>query len=791
MGDILQTPIIEEVEQSFLDYSMSVIKDRAIPSAEDGLKPVARRILWDMFDKGYMNNKKFVKCAQPVGDTMGRFHPHGDSSIYGALVWLSQPWNMRYPLISFHGNNGSRDGDEPAAYRYTECKLSKAGEEMLADIKKNTVDWAPAYTDEEDEPVYLPGKFPNLLVNGTTGIAVAMACSFAPHNLREIMDAVVHVTNHPDCKVEELLNFITGPDFPTGGLLINKDELKAAYLTGKGRARVRGEYTIETKGGKDSIVFTSLPYKVSKETLTEDIDKLCEEKKIEGIASIRDESGNGEVRFVIELEKGVSSEPIIAKLFKFSRLEDTYSFNQVALVDKSPKLMNIKQLIEIYVAHQKDVLLRKTQFEVDKIKAKIHVLEGLLKALEDIDNVIALIKKSESAAVARVALMEQYGLSEVQAKAILDMKLSKLAHMEKIELQNEKADLTREADRLSNILANPVPELTRIFTEMKDTYGDARRTTITQVATTKEEKEIEFVEPEKCVVMMTEAGTIKRIPATSFRTQKRNGKGVKTQEDITSMIIRTNTIDSLMIFSNQGRMYRLLVNDIPVGTNVSKGQSIKSLIAMETNEEPAIMYSIYRDTDAKYVLFATKNGVVKKTALEEYVNTKKKTGIGAISLKEGDELAAVTLIKDEPLAIVTKQGYVLRFNSIEVSATSRMTAGVKGINLSEGDEVIAALPVRNPDDALALFSENGLGKKILPKETITQKRAGKGVVCYKTTDATGPVRAAMLVSDEDNILLVGDKTSICISATDIPAMGRATIGNQMIKNGKVIAASKV
>ena len=791
MGDILQTPIIEEVEQSFLDYSMSVIKDRAIPSAEDGLKPVARRILWDMFDKGYMNNKKFVKCAQPVGDTMGRFHPHGDSSIYGALVWLSQPWNMRYPLISFHGNNGSRDGDEPAAYRYTECKLSKAGEEMLADIKKNTVDWMPAYTDEEDEPVYLPGKFPNLLVNGTTGIAVAMACSFAPHNLKEIMDAVVHVTNHPDCKVEELLNFITGPDFPTGGLLINKDELKAAYLTGKGRARVRGEYVVETKGGKDSIIFTSLPYKVSKETLTEEIDKLCEEKKIEGIASIRDESGNGEVRFVIELEKGVSSEPIIAKLFKFSRLEDTYSFNQVALVDKSPKLMNIKQLIEIYVAHQKDVLLRKTQFEVDKIKAKIHILEGLLKALEDIDNVIALIKKSESAAVARVALMEKYGLSEVQAKAILDMKLSKLAHMEKIELQNEKADLTREADRLSNILANPVPELTRIFTEMKDTYGDARRTTITQVATTKEEKEIEFVEPEKCVVMMTEAGTIKRIPATSFRTQKRNGKGVKTQEDITSMIIRTNTIDSLMIFSNQGRMYRLLVNDIPVGTNVSKGQSIKSLIAMETNEEPAIMYSIYRDTDAKYVLFATKNGVVKKTALEEYVNTKKKTGIGAISLKEGDELAAVTLIKDEPLAIVTKQGYVLRFNSTEVSATSRMTTGVKGVNLGEGDEVVAALPVRNPDDALALFSENGLGKKILPKETITQKRAGKGVVCYKVTDATGPVRAAILVSDEDNILLVGDKTSICISATDIPAMGRATIGNQMIKNGKVIAASKV
>ena len=791
MGDILQTPIIEEVEQSFLDYSMSVIKDRAIPSAEDGLKPVARRILWDMFDKGYMNNKKFVKCAQPVGDTMGRFHPHGDSSIYGALVWLSQPWNMRYPLISFHGNNGSRDGDEPAAYRYTECKLSKAGEEMLADIKKNTVDWMPAYTDEEDEPIYLPGKFPNLLVNGTTGIAVAMACSFAPHNLKEIMDAIIHVANNPDCKVEELLNFITGPDFPTGGLLINKDELRSAYLTGKGRARIRGEYVVETKAGRDSIVFTSLPYKVSKEALTEEIDKLCEEKKIEGIVSIRDESGNGEVRFVLELEKGVSSEPIIAKLFKMSRLEDTYSFNQVALVDKSPRLLNIKQLIEIYVAHQKDVLLRKTQFDVDKIKAKIHILEGLLIALEDIDNVISMIKKSESAAVARIALMSKYRLSEVQAKAILDMKLSKLAHMEKIELQNEKVDLERERDRLTAILNNPVPELTRIFIEVKDTYGDARRTTITQVATTKEEKEIEFVEPEKCVVMMTEAGTIKRIPATSFRTQKRNGKGVKTQEDITSMIIRTNTIDSLMIFSNQGRMYRLLVNDIPVGTNVSKGQSIKSLIAMETNEEPAVMYSIYRDTDAKYVLFATKKGMVKKTSLEEYISTKKKTGIGAISLKDGDELASVTLVKDESLMLITKNGYVLKFNSNEVGATSRMTSGVKGINLGADDELISALPVRNPDDALAIFSENGLGKKILPKEIITQKRAGKGLVCYKSTDATGPVRAAAMVSDEDTVLLVGDKTSICISATDIPAMGRATIGNQMIKNGKVIAVSKV
>ena len=394
MGDIIQTPIIGEVEQSFLDYSLSVITDRAIPSAEDGLKPVARRILWDMFDKGYMNNKKFVKCAQPVGDTMGRFHPHGDSSIYGALVWLSQPWNMRYPLIQFHGNNGSRDGDEPAAYRYTECKLSKAGEEMLADIKKNTVDWQNAYTDEEQEPIYLPGRVPNLIVNGTSGIAVAMACSFAPHNMNEVMNAAIHVAQNPGCNINEILDYIKGPDFPTGGTIINKDELPTAYLTGKGRARIRGEYTVESDKRGDSIVFTSIPYKVSKEDLVTEIDKLCEEGKLEGITAIRDESNKDGVRFVIEVAKGVSTEPIIAKLFKMTRLEDTYSFNQVALVDKKPQLLNIKQLLEIYIEHQKDVLLRKTKFEADKVAARIHILEGLLKALENIDNIIALIKKS-------------------------------------------------------------------------------------------------------------------------------------------------------------------------------------------------------------------------------------------------------------------------------------------------------------------------------------------------------------------------------------------------------------
>ena len=792
MGDILKTPIIEEVEQSFLDYSLSVITDRAIPSAEDGLKPVVRRILWDMWDKGYKNDKKFVKCAQPVGDTMGRFHPHGDSSIYGALVGISQPWNMRYPLITFHGNNGSRDGDEPAAYRYTECKLSKIGEEILRDIKKNTVDWNSAYTEEEEEPVYLPGVIPNLLVNGTTGIAVAMACSFAPHNLNEIMDACIKVLNEPDVKVKDLLNIVNGPDFPTGGLLINKDELATAYTTGKGRARVRAEYKIETKNGKDSIVYTSIPYKVSKESLIEDIDKLCEEKKIEGIVSIRDESGNGEVRFVVELAKGVSSAPIIAKLFKFTRLEDTYSFNQVALVNKEPRLLNLKQLIEVYLEHQKDVLKRATQFDLEKVKARIHILEGLILALENIDNVIALIKQSNSPSEAVSKLMATYHLTEIQGKAIVDMKLSRLTKLEKIELETEKQEKVKEAERLESILKNPIPELERIFNEIKTKYGDSRRTTITQIAEeTKEEKEIAFVEPEKCVVVLTEGGCIKRIPTTSYRTQKRNGKGIKTQDDITSMILRTNTIDSLMIFTDRGKMYRLLVNDIPVGTNVSVGQSIKSLVAMDTDENPAVIYSIYRDTDAKYVFFTTKNGLVKKTTLEEYIKTKKKTGIAAISIKEGDELVSVCLVKDEPMILLTKNGYGIKFSSMEIGATSRATSGVKGITINPDDEVIAALPLRHDTDAIAIISETGLGKKFSSSELPLQKRAGKGLICYKPTNSTGFVADGALISDEDNILIIGDKSSICVSATEIPELSRASIGNQIIKNNKVKSISKV
>ena len=451
----------------------------------------------------------------------------------------------------------------------------------------------------------------------------------------------------------------------------------------------------------------------------------------------------------------------------------------------------MKQLLEIYINHQKDVLLRKSKFEAKKIANRLHILDGLLIALEDIDNVIAMIKKSESAAAAKIALMAKYHLSEAQAKAILDMKLAKLAKLEKVEIQKEKAELEEELKRLNAIIANPIPTLIEIFEGLKKTYGDARRSTITQVATTKEEKEIEFVEPEKCVVMMTEGGLIKRIPSTSFRTQKRNGKGVKNQDDITNAVIRTNTIDSLMIFSDKGKMYRLLVNDIPVGTNVSKGTSIKSLINMDTDEQPAVMYSIYRDTDAQYVLFVTKNGLVKKTSLEEYIKTKKKTGIAAITLKEGDELAAVSLIKDEQLILITSNGMGIRFDSKEIGATSRATSGVKGINIGADDKIVAAMAVRNGNDKIAIFAHGGLSKKIDLSELPLQKRAGKGLICYKPTNSTGKIAAATLVEDSDSVLIVGDKTSICISASDIHNLGRSSIGNQVIKNSKILSVSKV
>ena len=773
--------LTNELSQNFIEYAVAVNTDRAIPDAKSGLKPVAKRILYGAFDGGYVYAKPHVKCANIVGNVMADWHPHGDSSIYGALVRLAQPWTMRYPLIDFHGSMGNRDGDGPAAYRYTEARLAKISEDgMLAGIKKKNVDFIPNYSETKDEPVTLPAVFPNLLCNPNTGIGVAMACNWLPHNLGEVAQAIY---DYMDGKEPS----IPGPDFPTGGLIINKNELPAIIKSGHGSVKLRGKYEVEG----NNIIFYEIPYGVATEALMTAIGEACDDERIKGVENIRNESNRKGFRLVIECEKGANINNIINCLFKETDLQTTISYNQVALIDKVPTDMGLVDCIKIYIQHNTECIVREATFDKKKAEDRLEIVNGLLRALEDIDNIIALIKASASSSAAKDALMAKYNFTEPQAKAIVDMKLGKLAGLEKMEIMEEKTELTEEIKVLDIIISDPQPELRRRLENIVSRYGDARRTELAQITVAKEEKEIEFVEPEKCVVVLTEAGTIKRIPTASFRAQKRNGKGIKTQEDITSMVLRTNTIDNLMIFSNKGQMYRLLVNDIPAGTNTTKGVPVKALVSMEQDEEPATMYSIYRDTEAKYVLFITKNGIVKKTTLEEYTSTKKKSGIGAISLKEGDSLAAVSLIKDEPLIIITKQGYMIKFDSMEIGATSRMTTGVKGITLGEGDEVVAALPVRNADDAVAVFTETGLAKKMLPKEVIAQKRGGKGLICYKPTEASGCIVGAAMVSDEDNILIVGNKSSICVAATDIPALGRTGIGNQMIKSGKVSTISKV
>lgn len=788
--NIVATPVVEEVEQSFLDYSLSVITDRAIPAVEDGLKPVMRRILWEMQEDGLASSKQYVKCATPVGNTMAKYHPHGDSSIYGALVHASQPWTMRYPLIDFHGNNGSRDGDGPAAHRYTECRLSQIAEATLEHIKKDTVDWIPNYSETGEEPVYLPGRFPNLLCNGTTGIAVAMACSFAPHNLNEIMQAAQVVLNSGYTATEdEILACISGPDFPTGGIIINQKELRDAYRLGKGRVRIRGEYHVETKSGKDTLVFDSIPYKVSKEALAEAIDLLCEEKKIEGITEIRDESNKKGVRFVIELAKGINGDVIANKLYRLTELETTYSINQVALVEKTPRLMSMKALIEKYVEHQEDVYLRRLKFEHAKLNARIHILEGLAKAAEDIDNVIRQIKLADNVAAAKLAL-KQMGFTEIQAQAIVDMKLGKLAHTEKVAIENELKEKTEQANTLF-ILINNKParckSLASEFEAFRQKFGDERKTKITHIDMTPEEKEIAEIVPENCVVVITEAGNIKRIPSASYRTQKRNGKGIKNQDEVIQNVIKTNTIDNMMVFSSFGKVYRLAVNDIPVGTNATRGTSIETLVAMDNGEKFVTLASVDRTApEGQYVWFITKNGIIKKTGLSEYAGMKRKTGVIATNLKEGDSLAKVFIAPDSQLIIFTKNGMGLRFDGKTVSASSRTAIGVKAINLNDGDSVADVVYLSGEKDIM-IFAQNGVAKRVPLSEFVLQNRAGKGLICHKP----GNVVAACPVNDDHMMLIVGDVTSICISSSDVTVGSRATQGVMVIKGSNIVGIARI
>lgn len=705
-----------------------------------------------------------------------------DSSIYGALVRLAQPWVMRYPLIDFHGNVGNQDGDPPAHQRYSEARLASITEDgMLMGIKKNNVDFIDNYSETSLEPVELPAVFPNLLCNPNTGIGVALASNWPSNNLREVAQAIYDYLDGKE-------PMLPGPDFSTGGVIINKNDIPAIMRTGRGTVKIRGKYTIE----KNKIIFTEIPYGINTEDLMKQIGEACDKEEITGIDDIRNESSKKGFRLVLECEKNANIDSILSKLFAKTDLQSSFSYNQVALVDKTPTELNLKDCIKIYVDYNSKCLKREAQFDIQKAESRIHIIDGLLKALADIDDIIATIKSAESSVDAKEKLKQNWSFSEEQAKAILDMRLAKLAKLEKKELENEKQDLLIQLISLKEIYNNPIPELIKRLSNLVDKYGDDRRTELIQLdAPSKSEKVVEEIEPEKCVVVLTEAGNIKRIPASSYRTQSRNGKGVKTQDDITHAIIRTNTVDALMIFSDRGKVYRISVNDIPVGTNTSEGQNVRSLVKMEPNEKPAQIYSVYKDTTAKYVAFATKNGLVKKTPLEEYSSLKKFGGFNAITLREGDALASVALISDEDLICLTKQGHGVRFKSSEVPATGRKGFGVKGVSLSEGDEVVAMIPLRDASDNLAIFSTLGLGKKISMSELPAQGRGGKGLYVYKPTSTSGEPCAMALISDKDQLLLVGNMNSICVNAKDIPLTGRTAVGNQIIQTKNLITVSKI
>ena len=765
----MQNDILHELGTNFIEYAVACNTDRAIPESRSGLKPVARRILWGSYVGGRTSNKAHVKCARIVGDVMGSLHPHGDSSIYGALVRLAQPWVMRYPLIDFHGSCGNQNGDGAAAMRYTEARLAKITEDgMLAGIKKKNVDFTPTYDDADEEPITLPAVFPNLLCNPNTGIGVAIACNWLPHNLKEVANAIYDYIDGKE-------PMLPGPDFPTGGIVINKNDIPNIMRTGHGSIKLRGKYNIE----KNKIVFYEIPYGVTIEDLLANIAEVCNNKEIEGISEIRDESNKKGIRVVIECQKGIEPSSLINKLFAKTKLQISISYNQIALVDKTPVELNLKDCCKIYVDHNIDCLKKELNFDLHKAEDRLHIIEGLLIALEDIDNVIALIKKSSDSTKAKEALIAKYSLSEIQAKSILAMRLSSLAHMEKVELENEKKELVDKIADIKDVLTNHARQLSMIkdnLSAIVNKYGDNRRTELAQISVKPEEKEIAEVIPENVVVTLTQNGLIKKVPTSSFKVQKRGGKGVKSADASIMEIISTNTVDTLMFFTNKGKMYRTIVDNIPTGTNASKGIAINTIVNLENDERVIAMSSLYRKTNAKYVVFVTKQGLFKKTYIEEYMKTNRNNGIAAIKLKEGDSVVGVTFLDEEDVILVTKGGYAIHFETKSINPIGRLTSGVKGIKLSENDEVENILPVHKTTDSIAIIGKDGLGKKMKLSDFPLQGRGGKGIIIYKGADIVG----SEMIADEDNLLLVGDKT-LCISTKDIPMLGKTAVGNILMK----------
>ena len=778
------------MEQSYIDYAMSVISARALPDARDGLKPVQRRVLFSMIELNNGPDKPHRKCARIVGDTMGKYHPHGDSSIYGALVNMAQDWSTRYPLVDGHGNFGSVDGDGAAAMRYTEARLSRISMEMLADINKNTVDFVPNFDETEKEPVVLPSRFPNLLVNGTSGIAVGMATNIPPHNLREVIAAVVRmidnrVNEDRETSLEEIMEIIKGPDFPTGATILGKRGIEEAYRTGRAKIKVRAVTNIETMpNGKSRIIVTELPYMVNKARLIEKIAELVKEKKVDGITYIGDESNREGMRINIELRRDVNANVILNQLLKHTQLQDTFGVIMLALVNNEPKVMNLHQMLDCYIAHQEDVVRRRTQYDLNKAEERAHILQGLLIALDHIDEVIRIIRGSANVADAKNQLMERFGLSDAQAQAIVDMRLRALTGLEREKLENEYKELQVRIAELKAILADEKKLLTVIKEEINiiaEKYGDDRRTAIGYDDDMSME---DLIPDEDTVIAMTHLGYIKRMDVDNFRSQNRGGKGIKgmqtIEEDYIEDLLMTTNHHYMMFFTNTGRVYRIKAYEIPEAGRTARGTAIVNLLQMQPGEKITAIIPMRELNEDKYLFMATKKGMVKKTPMLEYENVRK-NGLQAIVLRDDDELIEVKATDNtQDIFLVTKKGMCIRFKETDVRVTGRVSMGVIGMRFDEDDEVIG-MQMESQGEHLLVVSENGMGKRTLISEFNAQNRGGKGVFCYKVTEKTGYLIGAKLVSDGREIMrITTEGIVIRMSVDDISVIGRNTSGVKLM-----------
>lgn len=792
---IIPVDIEAEMKQSFIDYAMSVIVDRALPDVRDGLKPVHRRILYAMHLLGFSPDKPHRKCATTVGEVLGKFHPHGDAAVYDSLVRMAQDFSLRYPLIDGHGNFGSVDGDAPAAMRYTEARLSKIAMEMLRDINKDTVDFKPNFDEHEIEPVVLPSRFPNLLVNGSSGIAVGMATNIPPHNLTEIIDGIIKTIDNPDITIDELNETIKGPDFPTGGSILGKSGIREAYQTGKGRIIVRAVTEIEQyAGNRQRIIVTELPYQVNKARLIERIAQLVKDKKIEGISDLRDESDRNGMRIVIELKRDANAQVVLNRLYSFTQMQDTFNVNMLALIQTpegkfEPKVLNLKEAIVHYIRHQEDVIRRRTRYDLEKAEARAHILEGLKIAIDNLDEVISIIKGSKTEAAAKENLMNRFSLSEKQAQAIVDMRLGRLTALELEKLEAEYQDLLQKIAYYRDVLAKPELVAAIIkdeLTEIKQKYGDERRTSITA-----EESEIDMedlIKDEPVVVTLTRFGYIKRTSSDAYRSQKRGGKGISgittREDDFVVDMFTTTTHQYLMFFTNKGRAYKLRAWQIPEAGRQARGTAIVNLLELEPDEKINAFIRLNGNEKDAFLVMATRKGMIKKTPLGEYSNVRK-SGIQAITLREGDELIETRLTDgNEDIMLITRNGMCIRFHEKGVRPMGRTSMGVIGIRLEEDDEVIAMLKCV-PNTTLLVVTQNGFGKRTELEEYKVQARGGKGILTYRVTEKTGPLIGAVAANEDDDLLLIStDGTIIRIHVEEISILSRVTQGVTLMRTSE-------